>query len=174
MDTTREPFPASDKLERFAAVLAATADDLDFEAVEIVFAADDPPDHLVVCEVRAGQPAELAAVDDLFAGRRRTVAGALMRMAWSPGAEPTTPAWVLVAVRPGEAAIFAVRRIEEDSGWWRLHVDEMPWLVASTSGAIRAALESGRPVTLKVGRDARLFRRIGDGEPPPTDSRGLI
>jgi hypothetical protein len=174
MDTTRDPLPASDELERFAADLAAAADHLDFDAVEIVFAADDPPDHLIVCELRSGHPAELAEVDQLFAGGKRKVAGALMRMAWSPSVEPTTPAWVLIAVRPGEAAIFAVRRVAEDSAWWRLHVSDMPWLVASTSSAIRAALECGQPMTLKMSSDARLFRRMGDGEPPPTDARGMM
>lgn len=173
MNTTPHALQGSPELEVFAATLAAKAVDYDSYSVAMVVAVDDPPHSILILPLHHDDPGGQAMVDQLLADPRRSMVGALMPLAWSPDAGPTRPAWCLVAVRSAEPAIFGVRRVAEDELWWRLPVSEMPWLVASTAASLRAALR-GRPLTFKTTMDPRMFQRPGEGEPPPTDERGLL
>lgn len=118
-------------------------------------------------------PSAIAALDQLIAQRPAALAAALA-VEWAPGdVDPVEPAWLVIVVVPGRTAQFSVRRRTEQQ-WWRLRPTTVPWLALSTAGSLRAALEQGKPLVIKVTKDKRLFNLPGHGAMPPTDSQGLM
>src|SRR5690349_15036610 len=98
-----------------------------------------------------------------------------IELMWAPGeVDPTELSWLLIVVLPGRTARFAVKRHTEQQ-WWRQRPDSVPWLALSTAGSLRAALEQGKPLVIKAGRDKRLFGVPAEGgEVPPSDEHGRI
>ncbi|MCC5947764.1 MAG: hypothetical protein JJT89_04840 [Nitriliruptoraceae bacterium] len=167
----------SSQLTDFAQSVASEVDRrcLHPRAVELIVAAEaGAAIELVVSHTR-GSASASAQIDQLLTSRRRM--GAIVSgVGWSPDpGTPTSSAWLLIAVGVGGvAAVAAVRRLEEDEGWWELRPSELPWLALSSAGALRGALEQGRPLRLKSARDRGLFERPDENPSPPLDERGEL
>lgn len=94
-------------------------------------------------------------------------------MAYSPEEQlPTEPSWVIVGVERGKQAGVAVR-YGSTGRWYREHIEDAPWILLSTAGGLRGALNGKRP-TWKTSRDERLFNKPGEGDAPPVDEEGRI
>lgn len=88
----------------------------------------------------------------------------------------TLPALFLVTApkHPDPAvkhSYFWVRHM--DGAWEEIRSLEAPWLMASTAGAMRTFLCTGRRSPVKYAADPRLFGTVFD-EPPPVDRHGRI
>ena len=113
-----------------------------------------------------------AAIDQLLAGTHH-VAGAATLLNWAPDAGPTRPAWLLITVHRHTAARFHVRRLAEDTRWWRLGPVDAPWLALATAASLRGALNN-QPMSVRTATDRRLFRRPAEEPDPPTSSDGRL
>lgn len=137
------------------------------------------PESVLMCALRADQDDEagIAQVDQMLATRPRA-AGAALRVMWTNDpdpAVPTLPSWVVTAVTPGRTARFAVRQ-DVGATWYTLTPEQAPWLVLSTAGSLRAALEQGTAMHFKRNDDPdpQLFKPPGDGPTPKVDKHGRI
>lgn len=115
-----------------------------------------------------------AATDQLFASARRMAAMASVT-GWSPSPEePVVASWVVIAVASGLPALAVVRRAVEDHDWSAIHPSELPYFAASTAASLRAAIETGKRLTLKQTADPRLYRRPDEEPDPPLDDQGRL
>jgi Asp/Glu/hydantoin racemase len=165
------------ELTNFAGVVADHLDhDPEMEEVSLVLAADDPTQGVIA--VLAGDehsPATIQAHADQLLASPRRMAALASRIGWSPSDdEPTAVSWFVVAVASGQPAVALVRRIAEDEGWTRIPHTALPWIGASSAGALRAALEAREPLTIKMATDKRLFRRPDEEPSPPVDDQGRL
>jgi hypothetical protein len=164
------------ELSRFAHVVADHLDhDDDIDDASLVLAVDDHPRGVLIIVASDHHPAATvqAMTDEMFATPRRMAAMA-SRIGWSPSDdEPTSPAWLIVAVAAEQGAFAVVRRIAEDAGWTRVLPTALPWVGLSTAGSLREAL-SGMALTLKKATDTRLFRRPDEEPAPPVDDQGRL
>lgn len=162
------------ELERFAHMVATTVDRLDIDPAEhdMVVAVDDGADALLLPAGPTTRDAVIAELDQLLASRRR-MAAMVSLLGWSPDATPTRPSWVVVAVgRGGLPAVLCVRRLREDDRWTLVDIRSAPWAVLSSASGLRAAIEEGRPLRLKVARSREVLQRPDEQPEPPLDERG--
>ncbi len=104
----------------------------------------------------------------------RDAAALVTRVEWSPSDdEPTTPAWMLVAVTFDREAVFAVKR-DLEQRWWRIDPPDTPWFALSTAASLRAAITNGTPMVAKAGFDRSLFQRPADNPRPTLDKDGRL
>ena len=176
MDTNDVPQRpvADDDLEAFAGAFTAGLDGLDDKyTVTLVVAAhraDGGLDVVFLDPVRADTADALGQLTS----RRRRILGMASRVAWSPTREgASSPAWLGVVVGVGSPLVGAVRR-DQDPGWWRLPQAHLPWGALATAAGLRAAVERGEPLRLKVGSDAGLLRRPDEAGDPPVDEHGNL
>lgn len=67
---------------------------------------------------------------------------------------------------------FSVRHL--DGAWEAIPNYDTPWFGASTAGAMRNFMCTGKRTQVKYVADKRLFGRVLFDEPPPTDRHGRI
>ena len=113
----------------------------------------------------------------IFNGVEHEALGMANRIDWSPTADgESSPAWVGVVVKKAGIfgplpAFFGVKRHVEDDTWWRLDGSNVPWFLASTAGALRHALDNGKPLTVREAAkdsDPKLFEGVQpDGSNAP-------
>lgn len=96
------------------------------------------------------------------------------RCYWSPDDGPSSEAWALLCLEITQPAQLFIRRLEEDERWWALKMNDAPWFLASSAGALRSLLEHGEWTEVKEAHDARLFGKVRDGDIPPVDEKGRI
>lgn len=133
---------------------------------------DDAPHGGILClQLTEKNEGDIAT---LFRRRPRRFAGWASLTGWAPDEiSPVKESWVVLAVQEGLPAAGAVRNVEEQR-WTRLEPDDLPWMYLSTAGSLRKWLQGDFEHALKRGHDPRLFRRIGEDEPPPADEHGRI
>lgn len=166
------------ELDRFTATIANNLDVDELEAgrFEMLVAVDDGDASILVFQATDGMdPATTAQLDGLFATRRR-LAAVVTHTGWAPTDDvDTSLAWLIVAVGVGGLpACAAVRRVAEDTAWFRVPPAGLPWFAAATAGALRATLEDGRPFRVKTDPAPQLYRRPDECPRPPLDERGEL
>lgn len=134
-----------------------------------VLTSDDEPGVLIHTFLEGSTPP-----DDVFAGRECGALG--VRVGWSPDQRPLRTCWAITSVSRGEPAAAAVG--PHEGQWYKIPTLDLPWFMASTAGAIRAAIETGEPLVFKQAEDPSLMDRVQDslstGKVPPTDEHGRI
>lgn len=174
-DVNNAPVTRSE-LERFAHLVATSLDRLDLDPAEhdMVVAVDDGPDALLLPAGPTTRDAVIAELDQLLASRRR-MAAMVSLLGWSPDATPTCTSWAVVAVgRGGLPAVLCLRRLNEDDHWTLVDIRTAPWAVLSSASGLRAAIEEGRPLRLKVARSPELLQRPDEQPAPALDERGEL
>ncbi|MFA9430012.1 hypothetical protein [Egicoccus sp. AB-alg2] len=174
-DVNNAPVTRSE-LERFAHLVATSVDHLGIAPGEhdMAVAVADGADALLLPGGPATRDAVMAELDQLLAAPRR-MAAMVSLLGWSPDATPTRPSWALVAVgRGGLPAVLCVRRLHEDDHWTLVDIRDAPWAVLSSASGLRAAIEEGRPLRLKVARSPELLQRPDEQPEPPLDERGEL
>ena len=164
------------ELEVFTYLVATAVDNIGVDPAEydMLVGVDDGGDALLLPGGPNHREATTAELDQLLATPRR-MAAMVSLIGWSPGESPTRPAWFVVAVgRGGLPAVVCVRRIEEDDTWTALSINECPWFALATASGLRASLEHGVPLRLKLARSAELYQRPDEQPEPPLDERGEL
>ena len=178
MFNVNNPPVTTRQLESFVAAIATEVDnvhpDLDPAQGAFLLAVGDAGSILMVASP-AVDPATTAHIDRLFAPRRR-LAAIVSATGWAPHVDaPVSLAWVVVAVGIGGVpACVAVRRVLEDEQWTLIEPHEIPWFAASSAGALRAQLETGKPLRWKETRSPELHQRPDELPTPPVDEKGEL
>jgi hypothetical protein len=166
------------EFDGFCGAIANACENADDRVVMVVAMNDeqpDDPDAVLLGEITAEDlgPSLSKQLDQLIHGRR--MLGLATRVDWSPTQEgESSKAWLLVAVTRANETRFAVKRIVEDSKWWLLDDEGVPWFALSTAGSLTGALRYGKKLVLKQASNEELYRKPSELPHPPTDEFGRL
>ena len=159
-------------LEEFLGGCVSAADDDTALPDSAVVMCDDAPEPGILC-VRVGE-ANQFDIQRMFGVKQRRFAGWASLTGWAPDdVSPIKDSWIVLAVEGEFPAMAAVRNLD-DPKWTLVRPLELPWMYAATAGAMRGWLHGDFLAPLKFTTDRRLFKRVGEDEPPPVDEHGRI
>ncbi len=166
----------AEEFQGFVGGICTSIEVVDAEQMQAVLAYVDPTPAVeegdIVLRGFTAEEFQAGGANQYLLGR--DAAALATRIEWSPSDdEPTTAAWILVAVTFGQEAFFAVKR-DLEQRWWRIDPPDAPWFALSTAAGLRAAITNGTPMVAKAGFNRSLFQRPKDNPRPTLDKDGRL